>query len=160
MLHSTDEYSASSFRPHGRVDSYVEGRIFIQKAKGPFNEEIVSAICAVHARALDGLKEKGAWGAIFHIGDSALTSLPMLRGLTEYLRSQVKAGSASVGTAIVMGHDVDGAAMMAAHYVKAWSDAGIQCKYFSNFDDGKSWIDGLLLPCEDSQGSITSAKHT
>ena len=151
MRHSTDEFAASSFRPHGRIDSNVEERILIQRAKGPFNEQIISALRVVHKSALDSLSNTGPWGAIFQIEESALSTFPMLHGLTEYLSLQVKNGSASVATAIVIGDDVDGASMMAHHYVKAWSDAGIRCKYFQKFEDGKFWIEGLLMECFDGE---------
>jgi hypothetical protein len=156
MLHSTDEFSASSFRPHGRIESDVEDRIFIQKAKGPFNEQIISAMRVVHKKALDSLVNTGPWGAIFHIEENALSSFPMFKSLTDYLSSQAKNGSASVGTAIVIGDDVDGASMMAAHYLKAWSDAGIRCRHFANFDDGKSWIQNLLLQIADGKEPFNS----
>jgi hypothetical protein len=148
MVHSTDGFSAGSFRPHGRIESRVEGRIFIQKAKGPFNEQIVSAIRVVHKNSLKRLRNTGPWGAIFHIEENALSSFPMLLNLTEYLRSQVQNNAASVGTAIVIGKDVDGATIMAPHYVKAWSDAGIRCERFLTFQEGKTWIGRLLRETE------------
>jgi hypothetical protein len=151
MVKSTDAFETNSFRPHGRIESSVEDRIFIQKAKGPFNEQIICALRVVHKDAVDHLSSTGPWGAIFQIEESALSTFPMLHRLTEYLSSQVQNGSASVGTAIVIGDGVDGVLMMVDHYVKAWTDAGVRCQYFSNFEDGKSWIKGLLLQCEDGK---------
>jgi len=142
---STDDFSTDAYRPHGRVESRVMGRIFVQYAKGPFNEEIIDAMRTVHENVLSELKCSGPWGAIFLIEENAMSSFPMLKQLTAYLSDQKNTGRASVGTAIVIGNTVEGGAMMAPLYVKAWIDAGIPCKLFKSLQEGSQWIDDLLL---------------
>lgn len=143
-MFSTDDFLTQTFRPHGRVESTAIGRIFVQHAKGPFNEQIVDAMKAVHGKTLSTLNSAGPWGAIFWIEDSALTNILMLKHLTTYLKNQKKSGSKSVGTAVVIGEDVEGCNMMAPLFVKAWTDADIVSKHFKTLEEGSGWVDGLL----------------
>lgn len=137
---STTSFSPQSFKPHGTIESRIDGRLFVQEATGPFNKEILLAMDSVHTNARALLASQGPWGALFVFKKSALASPEMLEGLKKYLSIQVAGKNASVATALVLSPRVEGASLMAQHYLRAWRSAGILCESFEDYDEAHRWV--------------------
>lgn len=137
---STASFRPQSFKPHGTIESRIEGRLFIQNATGPFNKEILLAMDAIHTQAREFLASQGPWGGLFVFKSSALASQEMLEGLKNYLSLQVNNKHGSVATALVLAPNVEGASLMTQHYLDAWRSAGIPCEKFENYEDAHRWV--------------------
>ena len=137
---STTWFDPTTFKPHGTIESKIEGNLFIQEATGPFNKEILLAMDAVHTKARQVLVSSGPWGGLFIFKNSALASPEMLDGLKKYLLAQVKRKHASLATGLVLPQSVEGASLMTPHYLRAWRDAGIVCAAFEDVLDAHDWI--------------------
>ena len=149
-----NELSTSIFRPHGFVESRIDGNILVQEATGPFNKEFVWAMASANAEARVQLVSIGPWGAILVFKHSALASLEMLREFGKYLATQVRKGQASVATALVMSPEVEGASIMSPHYLRVWAEAGIVCQHFDSISGAATWIRSLLRPALESQQQV------
>lgn len=141
---STTWFDPATFKPHGTIESKIEGNLFIQEATGPFNKEILLAMDSVHAKARQVLVSNGPWGGLFIFKNSALASPEMLDGLKKYLVTQVARNNASIATGLVLPRSVEGASLMTPHYLRAWRDAGIVCEAFEDVLDAHHWISSQL----------------
>ena len=142
---STTSFNPAMFKPHGAIESRIEGKLFIQEATGPFNKEILLAMDFVHSQARHLLMEGGPWGALFLFKQSALASPEMLSGLKKYLSIQVTRKNASIATGLVFSPGVEGAALMKPHYLGAWRGAGILCEAFEAEQEGRDWISAQMV---------------
>ena len=142
-LFSTTSYNPPFFKPHGVIESRVEGNLFVQEGSGPFNKEILLAMNAVHAEAKKLLPPAGPWYALFIFDISALAPREMLEELRQYLTIQVTQNLASQATALVLPRSVEAATLMKPIYLRVWREAGIPCEAFENVAEAKAWLHAL-----------------
>lgn len=141
---STDDFDQQRFRPHGRVKFYREGNLAICEAIGPFNTELVEAIGRAEMQLIEQMKQLPKWGDIVIIKDNALASPDAMDELTNYLIQLGRADMHSAVTAMVIGEDVVGGAIMANHLVNVYADAGLPLHVFTTLADAKVYVKLLL----------------
>ncbi len=147
--HSTEEVASQSFRPHGRVEFSVSGNILTSRVFGPFNVELVRAVPLTRADDFKAFVRRGTWGDIIVFVDNALASPEALGVLGDSLRNRATQGLLPHATALVLPPDVEGAQLMAPHYLRcfqehAYTAHGIPIAQFNDYDAAQAWLSDTL----------------
>ena len=141
---STDEVTHMRFRPHGRIEVFIDGQIVRYIARGPFTEELIAAYAQIHAPIVQEMAAKTPWADLTIFRESALTNEKSLADYTEYLTTLATQGHAPCATAFVMGPDVKGATVMGNRYANCYQAAGLVFKAFDRWNDAESWVEQEL----------------
>jgi len=141
---STAGIKDAGFKSHGRMELEQSGRLNILEATGPFNVELVLAADAAQDQLYRSLQSQGSWGTVLIFRESALISLDALTEITKCLNHRKSQGYAPAAVALVFGSGVEGAALMEAHFLKAYTLAGIQGQIFKDEEKAKEWLSQIL----------------
>ena len=147
---STHDVEVSSpFEKHGEIHYQVEGRILRTVARGPFNNELVQAIPEAISQLVRQLSLQGKWGQIITFQDNALGSPSALAEFAQYLKARYTNPETNPVTAMVFGHHVEGAIVMAPLYQKCYLDAGIECRIFEDYATALYWMETKIRQTSD-----------
>ena len=141
---STAGIKGAGFKSHGRMELEQSGRLNILEATGPFNVELVVAADAAQDQLYKSLQSEGSWGTVLVFRESALISLDALAEITNCLKRRRGQGYAPVAVALVFGSNVEGGALMSAHYLKSYENAGVRGRIFQDEEDAKEWLFEIL----------------
>ena len=141
---TTAEIKGGGFKSHGRMELEASGRLNILEATGPFNLELVVAADAAQDPLYKSLQSEGSWGTVLIFRESALISFDALAAITKSLSIRRSQGYAPVAVALVFGSNVEGGAFMSSHYLKAYENAGVVGRIFSDEEEAKEWLSQLL----------------
>lgn len=136
----TERRQAGPGGPRARIDYRIEGRILRTLAAGPFNDELVSAIPRSINDLLVKLIQQGKWGQIITFERSAVTSQAALSEFTAYLQLRYLSPETRPATALVIGHDIEGALTMAPLFQRCYQSAGIECNVFEDYSTAHYWV--------------------
>ena len=141
---SSGQYARGEFKPHGSMQLEQSGFLNVLEATGPFNKELVVAADAAQESLYASLVQKGRWGTVLIFRESALASLEALAEISVILMRRKSQGYAPVAVALVFVPEVEGGTLMQSHYLKAYQNAGIDGRIFSNEADAKEWMAGVI----------------
>jgi hypothetical protein len=143
---STEQFEASKFKPHGRVEYVANSNWLYGTAIGPFNEELMAALAAMANVWFPAMATKGSWAHLATFQKSAMCAPVVLERLTRALSELTKMGVAPEATAFVFPPDVEGAVLMGPLYAQAFEKAGVRFGYFSRFEAAHAWAASLVPP--------------
>jgi hypothetical protein len=141
---STIDISTKGFAPHGTMNLVVSDRINVIEAKGPFNVELVTVGDVAQEKVDAELQSKGKWATMLIFLENAMASLEVLVEIENILKRRNAKGIHPVGVAIVMKSDVEGASIMASHYLTAYSNAGLLARHFQEEQAAMDWLSTLI----------------
>ena len=141
---STKDVLLKGFIPHGSMDLQVSGQLNVIEARGPFNIELVTAGDMAQEQVDAALQAKGRWATMLVFRDNAMASLEVLAEVEAIVKRRVAKGLCPAGVALVLGPEVEGAALMGPYYRKAYTNAGILTQVFATPEDGQAWLQALL----------------
>ncbi len=136
---STTQVKATQFRPHGRVDIWMDGQLQHYEATGPFNKELVDCLAIAQLNSLQTLQPTGPWVSICTIVESALATPDGLARYAELMRTPKPAELTPVATAFVIGPEVEGGTIMAPLFAKIYADIGRPFKTFETLAEAQRW---------------------
>jgi hypothetical protein len=143
---STEQFEASRFKPHGRVEYVAEANWLYATAIGPFNEELMDALAAMANVWFPTMAAKGAWAHIVTFEKSAMCAPVVLARLSQAMRELVQLGVEPVVTAFVLPPSVEGALLMGPLYAQAFDKAGARFAYFPSFEAARAWAASVEPP--------------
>ena len=141
---STDEVDPSRFRPHGRVEFVRRENVLICYATGPFNAELIEAVSKVETGLIVELIQQGKWGDVIVLKESALASPDTVDAFAANVKRLVGLGVMSSATALVLTPEVEGAQLMAPHYIRAYSNVGLELHVCDSLEQGWNWVKARL----------------
>ena len=142
---STRDIQTIGFAPHGTMQLVIQDRLNVIEAEGPFNLELVRAGDAAQEQLDAQLQAKGRWGTILIFKTSALASFEVLEEIETILKRRNDKGICPTGVAIVLSPDVEGASLMSAFYLKAYTNAGIVTRVFDSREAAQDWLLPIVL---------------
>jgi hypothetical protein len=137
---STRDISTKGFAPHGAMELVVLDRLNVIEAIGPFNLELVKAGDVAQEKLDAELQAKGRWATLLIFRQSALVSFEALAEIENILKRRKQKGICPAAVALVLGPEVEAAMMMSAHYLKAYTNAGIHAKLFEDRALAQEWL--------------------
>ena len=140
----TDSAKISQFNQHGHVESRIANDVLLNEATGPFNAEVIFALQQIQSELLDVLGTKKQWAQIYTFHHSALCSPDTIEALSSYLSDKKGKIKKPVATAFVMGEDVEGRTIMAAHYRNVYALAGLNFDIFTDAGQAKDWVKHMM----------------
>lgn len=141
---STKDVPLKGFTPHGSMELQVSGQLNVIEARGPFNIELVRAGDLAQEQVDAQLQAKGRWATMLVFRDNAMASFEVLAEVEAIVKRRVAKGLCPAGVALVLGPEVEGAALMGPYYRKAYTNAGILTQLFATPEAGQAWLHGLL----------------
>jgi hypothetical protein len=145
---STKDIHTTGFAPHGTMQLVIQDRLNVIEAEGPFNLELVIAGDAAQELLDTQLQAKGHWGTILIFRKNALASFEVLAEIESILKRRKEKGIFPAGVAIVMSPEVEGASLMSAFYLRAYTNAGILTRVFENQNAAQDWLLPIVLAGE------------
>jgi len=143
---STKDIPSRNFAPHGAMELVVHDRLNMIEAEGPFNLQLVTAGDAAQEKLDAELQSKGRWGTLLIFRKSALASFEVIAEIESILKRRKAKGICPQAVAIVLGPEVEGASLMAPHYLKAYTNAGILTQVFDREDAATQWLSTQIGP--------------
>lgn len=142
--HNTRQIEGGAFRAHGFMEVSVDAQLNLMEAHGPFNKELVLA--ADHAQEQIDPHLHGAqrWGSILVFKGSALATPDAIMAIGDIVARRCAQGICPVAIALVMAADVEGASLMAPHYLQAYARSSIPGAVFSELQVATDWLRSQL----------------
>jgi hypothetical protein len=144
VRNSTDDHVQGNFKPHGRVEMFLQGRIICVKARGPFNQELMTALTSLEAQFLSEVASLGPFGEIVSFYESVLASPEVMVGHRQLLEMLKGAGLAHKATAYVITPNLEGAEFTAPIAVNNYAAVDWPFKLFDNLPEAQIWVEQML----------------
>lgn len=138
--HNTDQVEGGAFRAHGFMEVSVSERLNIMEAHGPFNKELVLAADQAQEQIDPHLPHAQRWGSVLVFKGSALATPDAIAAIAEIVARRSAQGIRPVAIALVLAADVEGAALMAPHYLQAYAQSGIPGAVFAEVQAASDWV--------------------
>lgn len=136
---STDLIAATRFRPHGRVDMWMEDDVLQYEATGPFNEEVFDCLAVAQMDFLKTLNPAGTWASICTLRHSAMTTPAGIQRYTELMQRPKPPAFEPVATAFVVGPAIEGGKIMEPHFVRIYASIDRQFQVFETLEAARDW---------------------
>jgi hypothetical protein len=143
---STDQVTATAFRPHGRIDIWMEQDVLYYEATGPFNEELFVCLAVAQKNFLNDLQPTGPWASIGIFVSNALTTPEGIARYTQIMQTPRTPALTPVATAFVIGAEVVGGSIMAPHLKKLFAAIERPMRICTNLGDAQQWVHAMLAP--------------
>lgn len=140
---STTQVKVTPFAPHGQVDIWMEGNLHHYEATGPFNKELVDCLAVAQSDFLQALKPAAPWVSICTVKTSALATPDGLQRYAELIR-KTPPDLIPAATAYVIGPEVEGGQLMAAHFAKIFADVGRPFQTFVTMAEAQHWAWAMI----------------
>lgn len=140
MRNNTDQFEQDNFRAHGRVEMSLSGKTIHVNARGPFNEELTTALATLEAEFLTNAASQGPFNEIVVFHESVLASPEVLAAHAQLLVMLKGAGLAHTATAYVIPDDLEGAAFTGPIAAKNYAAVEWPFKIFQHLEDAEIWI--------------------
>lgn len=142
---STAQVDATRFRPHGRVDMWMENGVLQYEATGPFNAEVFDCMAVTQMEFLVSLPPiSGPWASICTLRNSAMFTPDAIQRYTELMQSPKPANLEPVATAFVVGPEVEGGKIMAPHFERVYNLIQRPFRIFATKDEAQVWVHGMI----------------
>lgn len=143
MRNNTDQFEQDNFRAHGRVEMSLAGKTIRVHARGPFNEELTTALATLEAEFLTNAASQGPFTEIVVFSESVLASPEVLAAHGQLLLMLKGAGLAHKATAYVIPDDLEGAEFTAPIAAKNYAAVDWPFRIFQRLEDAEIWIDAM-----------------
>lgn len=144
IANSTDHVQASRFAAHGLIELAMEGDILYYQATGPFNEELFDRFAVAQASYLTTLQHPTPWVSIATFVNSALFTPEAIARYTAVMQAPKPAGLTPIGTAFVIGPDIEGGKIMAPHFRKIYDSIQRPFTVASTQEEAQAWALSML----------------
>ena len=140
LRHNTHQIADGTFRAHGFMEVSVDERLNIMEAHGPFNKELVLAADQAQEKIDPHLPTADRWGSVLVFRESALATPDAIAAIGDIVARRCAQGIRPVAIALVMAADVEGASLMAPHYLQAYAHSGIPGAVFADLQVATEWV--------------------
>lgn len=137
---STADVVAPGFKPHGRVDMWMENDVLQYEATGPFNAEVFDRLAVAQGNFLKSLTFTGPWASICTVRQSAMATPEAIQRYTDLMQRPKPQSFEPLATAFVVGEEVEGAKIMAPHFERVYSLINRPFKIFQTMEQAKQWV--------------------
>lgn len=144
LVSSTTLIGGTRFRPHGRVDMWMENDVLHYEATGPFNAEVFDCLAVAQKDFLVTLPLKGPWASICTLRTSAMATPDSIARYTQLMQSPKPAQFEPVATAFVIGPEIEGGKIMSPHFERIYTLIGRPFKVCATMDEAQTWVHGLI----------------
>ena len=144
---NSDEFAKGAFKPHGRSEVAVDGKIFRLQTEGPFNIEAIQAINTTRLHLLESKAPTGPYAFVNRWRGSALMSMDALAEYEAGLRAAyINRFRPPVAMAWIIPSDVEGSSMMKPLFERIFRDVGIPYGQFEDADSAEAWVANQMQP--------------
>ncbi|TXH88862.1 MAG: hypothetical protein E6Q78_09360 [Rhodoferax sp.] len=118
----------------------VDAKLNIMVAHGPFNKELVLAADQAQEQIDPHLESAQRWGSVLVFKGSALATPDAITAIADIVARRCAQGIRPVAIALVMADDVEGASLMAPHYLQAYARSSIPGAVFAEVQAASDWV--------------------
>lgn len=141
---SSPERPTPLFRPHGHIESHRSGRVVRTHAHGPFNAESVRGYGLLLAELTAELPEGCPFVVIATMSGSILATPEAWETLEAGVRRRQGGSHRQLGSAWVIGAEVEGRNLFVPRARALYESAGIGFGAFDDAAAAEAWADALL----------------
>jgi len=141
---STSQAPGTRFRPHGRVDMWLEDDILQYVSTGPFNAEVFDCLAVTQRDFLLSLSIEGPWASICTLRTSAMTTPDGIQRYTELMQSPKPRHLEPVATAFVVGPEIEGGKIMAPHFERVFRSIQRPFRICTTMEEAREWARGMI----------------
>lgn len=137
---STTLIGGTRFRPHGRVDMWMENDVLQYEATGPFNAEVFDCLAVAQMDFLRTLSISGPWASICTLRESAMCTPEGIQRYTQLMQSAKPAHLEPVATAFVVAPEIEGGKIMQTHFERVYKLIQRPFKICASMDEALAWV--------------------
>lgn len=141
---STTQVPGARFRPHGRVDMWMEDDVLQYEATGPFNVEVVDCLAITQRDYLLSLTIEGPWASIGILRNSAMMTPEGLQRYTELMQSAKPEHLEPVATAFVLGPEIEGGRIMRPHFERIYALIQRPFRIVDTMEEAQQWVRSMV----------------
>lgn len=141
---STTQVTGTHFRAHGRVDMWMENDVLFYEATGPFNAEVFDCLAVAQRDYLLSQPLNGPWASICTLRSSAMGTPDGIQRYTELMQSPRPPALEPVATAFVIGPDIEGGRIMAAHFVRIYTMIQRPFRICETMEEAQQWASAMI----------------
>lgn len=140
-VRSSEDFAKGFFKPHGRVQMWVEGPVVYMVAEGPFNEEFVKAFLQAREELFRTSPPASPHAHLLQVRGSIMAS-PQMLAVYAQMVAQLK--RLPVATAWVVGPEVEGREFILPMFERIHLRLGRNFRSFENLAEAEVWARGQL----------------
>ena len=140
LMGSTTLIGGTRFRPHGRVDMWMENDVLQYESTGPFNAEVFDCRAVTQRDFLQSLTITGPWASICTLRNSAMTTPDGIQRYTELMQSPKPAHLEPVATAFVVAPEIEGGRIMAPHFERVFRLIQRPFRICTTMAEAQEWV--------------------
>lgn len=141
---STTQVAGARFRPHGRVDMWMEDDVLQYEATGPFNAEVVDCLAITQRDYLLSLVIDGPWASIGILRNSAMMTPDGIQRYSELMQSPKPAHLEPVATAFVVGPEIEGGKIMTPHFERIYRLIQRPFRIVNTMEEAQQWVRSMV----------------
>lgn len=141
---STTQAPGTRFRPHGRVDMWMENDVLQYESTGPFNAEVFDCLAVTQRDFLLSLSIDGPWASICTLRNSAMTTPEGIQRYTELMQSPKPSHLEPVATAFVVGPEIEGGKIMSPHFERVFRLIQRPFRVCATMEEAQQWVHGMI----------------
>jgi len=150
LVRSTDRFQAGAFRPHGKLDMWLEGGdaegvIIYSVAEGPFNAEFLKAYVLARADLMAKSGRPHLRAHILQMKRSMMASPDMLEAYRRLLSGAAASHLVAQHTAWVVGPEVEGRDFMLPLFEQLYREFGLPFAAFEHLPPAEAWMRSQLV---------------
>jgi len=140
LVGSTTLIGGTRFRPHGRVDMWMENDVLLYEATGPFNAEVFDCLAVAQMDFLGTLTIAVPWASICTLRNSAMCTPDGIQRYTELMQRPKPAHLEAMATAFVIGPEIEGGKIMQPHFERVYTLIRRPFKICSTMEEAQAWV--------------------
>lgn len=140
-VRSSEDFASGLFKPHGRVQMWVEGPVVYMVAQGPFNQEFVRALAQAREQLFRDSPPPSPHVSVVQVKASIMASPEML---TVYADLVARLKHLPLGIAWVVAPDVEGRDFILPMFERIHQRLGRNFRSFEGLPDAEAWVRGQL----------------
>ena len=141
---STARITGKQFQAHGQVDIWMDGDLLHYVATGPFNRELIDCLAIAQLEFLQSMHPNGPWVSVCDVKKSAVGGPDTLERYAEIMRAPKPHGLTPVGTAFVIGPDVEGGRLMGPLFAQIFADIQRPFRIFQTMAEAQTWARDMI----------------
>ncbi len=140
-IRSSEDFAQGLFKPHGRVQMWVEGQVVYMVAQGPFNPEFVRALALAREELFRSSPPPSPHLSLVQIKGSIMASPEMLAVYAELIG---KLKRLPVAVAWAVDPEVEGRDFILPMFERVHLRLGRNFKSFEALADAEAWLRSQL----------------
>ena len=140
-VRSSEDFARGPFKPHGRVQMWVEGPAVYMLAQGPFNHEFVRALAMAREELFRSSPPPSPHVSLVQIKGSIMASPEMLAVYAEMV-AQLKRLPVAIGW--VVAPEVEGRDFILPMFERIHTRLGRNFKSFESLPEAEAWVRSQL----------------